>query len=151
MTPLKRPVLGTIAVVCHEIDGRAHVILVQRGKDPSRGAWGFPGGHVEWGETAEAGAARELLEETGVTALPNEIIKTLNVLRRDDSGAVVTHYLLTAVACDYVNGTPTPDDDADAARWIAVEDMADSGLDLLPDVIAVAQMAQARLLRNRAE
>jgi len=146
MTSPKRPVLGTIAVVCHLIEGRPHVILIQRGKDPNKGAWGFPGGHVEWGETAEAGAARELREETSVIATPVDILTTLNVMRSNAAGEVVSHYLLTAVACDYVSGTPHPDDDAADARWVAVDDLAASDLGLLPQVIEVAKAAQTRLL-----
>ena len=63
---MNRPLVGVIAVVCH----RDRVVLVQRGKQPSAGMWGFPGGHLELGETALQAAARELHEETGVTALP---------------------------------------------------------------------------------
>ena len=43
------------------------VLLVQRAKPP-RGIWAFPGGHVEAGEKLEEAAARELLEETGMSA-----------------------------------------------------------------------------------
>lgn len=43
-------------------DGR--VLLVRTTK--WRGAWGVPGGKVEWGETLEAATKREFLEETGL-------------------------------------------------------------------------------------
>ena len=57
---------GAIVVLLHE--GR--VLLVQRGKAPDLGLWGFPGGHVEPGESAEAAALRELHEETGGPPAP---------------------------------------------------------------------------------
>ena len=60
----RRPLLGAIAVVVQD----GHVLLARRRKEPDAGLWGYPGGHVELGETALAAAARELLEETGVTA-----------------------------------------------------------------------------------
>jgi ADP-ribose pyrophosphatase YjhB (NUDIX family) len=44
------------------------VLLVKRGIEPGYGQWVFPGGHVDQGETVEAAALRETLEETGVRA-----------------------------------------------------------------------------------
>src|SRR5262245_46656739 len=56
---------------------RAAGILITRGaaderkllllRNRRRGEWGFPKGHLEPGEDAAAGAARELAEETGIT------------------------------------------------------------------------------------
>ena len=44
-------------------EGR-QVLLVRT----ERGAWGFPKGHLERGETQEAAAEREVLEETNIHA-----------------------------------------------------------------------------------
>jgi ADP-ribose pyrophosphatase YjhB (NUDIX family) len=53
-------VAGAIA----ELDGG--IVLIQRAIEPGYGLWTFPGGFVERGEVAEAAAARETLEETGL-------------------------------------------------------------------------------------
>ncbi len=146
--PVKRPVLGALAVVCHPQGGQDHVILVQRKKPPNAGWWGFPGGHVELGETASEAAARELLEETGVIATPRKILTHVDVMLRDDAGAVQRQYLLVAVLCDYVSGTPHPDDDALQASWVPVSDLALTGTppSSTPTRLLIDQVAEVALL-----
>ncbi|WIY26284.1 NUDIX hydrolase [Parasedimentitalea psychrophila] len=138
---MNRPLVGAIAVVCH----RDRVILVQRGKQPSAGMWGFPGGHLELGETALQAAARELFEETGVTARPLGYLTNIDVILRDTHGAVAQQYLLAAVLCDYQQGTPQPADDAAQALWMPINEFETCGLPLLDQVAEVAHMAQARM------
>ncbi len=46
-------------------------ILLQQRRDNK--CWGYHGGHVELGEIVEEAARRELLEETGLTALSLEL------------------------------------------------------------------------------
>ena len=115
------PKLGAIAVVVHE--GR--VLLVKRRKSPNAGTWGFPGGHVEWGETALQAAVRELAEETGVTATAQGYLTNIDVLARDADGGIIHHYLLAAVLCAYVSGTPVAADDADDAGWFTPDQIAE--------------------------
>jgi 8-oxo-dGTP pyrophosphatase MutT (NUDIX family) len=44
------------------------VLVQERLKHPYFGFWGYPGGKIRWGETILEAAARELLEETGLSA-----------------------------------------------------------------------------------
>lgn len=50
------------------------ILLARRAIEPRAGHWTLPGGFMEIGETAEAGAARETLEETGVRATIDDLL-----------------------------------------------------------------------------
>jgi len=85
--------------------------------------------------------ARELHEETGVTATAGEVIGHVELIDRDGA-EVMHHFLLVAVACAYKSGVPLADDDAMAAAWVSAADMAD--LSLSDHVMDVAQQALKR-------
>jgi mutator protein MutT len=133
----KRPLLGAIAVLPHD----GHVLLAQRRNPPDAGLWGFPGGHVEWGETAMEAAARELREETGVVARPLSYLTNIDLLIPDDTGGIATHFVLVAVLCAYVRGTPRPADDVTDARWISLEDVRANRLPMSARVAHVLDLA----------
>lgn len=126
--------LGAIAIVFHD----NKFLLVKRIKEPNANTWGFPGGHVEFGETALAGAARELLEETGVTAIPESYLTNIDVITHDASGAIKFHFLLAAVMCKYQSGTPVAADDVSDAGWFTADEAA--GLQQSPNVQQVIDM-----------
>lgn len=116
---MTHPKLGAIAVVRHE--GR--FLLVKRAKQPNAGTWGFPGGHVELGETALTAAERELREETGVVGTAHRYLTNVDVIVRNADGSVLFHYLLAAVECHYESGTPVAADDAADAGWFAPQEI----------------------------
>lgn len=61
----KQPKLSVVLVIERK-DGK--VLQQERLKHPYYGFWGFPTGKVGWGEKLVDAAARELMEETGLTA-----------------------------------------------------------------------------------
>ena len=65
-----------IALVLALRDGR--VLVARRGENAEHlpGAWEFPGGKIEDGETPEEAARRELAEETGLVAARVEPLTT---------------------------------------------------------------------------
>ena len=134
------PKLGALAVVLRD----GHVLLAQRQKAPDAGKWGFPGGHVELGETALDAAARELLEETGVVARPVKYLSNADLIKRDAAGAVVTHYLLAGVLCEYVSGEPAVREEIADVRWVSFADVEAGVLpmsDRVGELLAVALAA----------
>ncbi|AOJ04666.1 MULTISPECIES: NUDIX hydrolase [Burkholderia] len=127
------------------------VILVQRGKEPQKGTWGFPGGSVEPGERLHDAAARELFEETGVRAEVGDPIDVVEVIGFDPGGQH-HHYVLIAMPCRYVEGALRPGDDAADCRWVRVPD----GVLEFPGVLAdhvtrVALRAHAICHSNQKE
>jgi 8-oxo-dGTP diphosphatase len=59
-----RPKVGVAVLVIKD----RKVLLGKRKSAHGQGTWSAPGGHLEFGETFEACAKRELLEETGLIA-----------------------------------------------------------------------------------
>ncbi|MFY0597993.1 MAG: NUDIX hydrolase [Cognatishimia sp.] len=130
-----RPTLGAIAVLLKD----EKFLLVQRGKDPGRGLWGFPGGHVELGETAQEAAVRELLEETNIRAEAQDYLTAVDVIGRDDAGDVSYHFLLAVVPCTYQSGEAMAGDDAAAVEWVPAAEVIAAARGLNHGVVDVAK------------
>lgn len=128
------PRLGAIAVMPR----RGRVLLVKRKKEPNANTWGFPGGHVELGETALDAAVRELREETDVTGTAVRYLTNVDVITHDATGQIAFHYLLAAVLCTYQHGTPKAADDVSDAGWFTPEEA--TALLQSPNVQAIIEL-----------
>ena len=95
------------------------VLLVRRAQPPSQDIWAIPGGRVEIGETLQAAAEREILEETGVKIRAGEPVFTFDYIERDEGGRVQFHYIIVDLMADYISGEPYAGDDAADARWVS--------------------------------
>ena len=91
------------------VDG-GRALLVRRRVEQGRLSWQFPAGKVEQGEAADAAAAREAFEETGVVV---RAIRSLGARIHPDTGRSMLY-----VACDVEAGTAhaaSPDEVAEVA------------------------------------
>lgn len=101
------------------------VLLIQRGIEPYKGQWAFPGGFLQMDETVEECAKRELEEETGLKSASVEQFYTFSAVNRDPRERVITiaHYAL--VRLSEVKGG----DDAASAQWFAMNEIPSLAFD----------------------
>lgn len=114
-----------------------HVLLIERGFDPFRGRWAFPGGFMNMDETAEQCAIRELKEETGLEVNELHQIGAYSKVDRDPRGRTITvAYLATIDAPAEVRGQ----DDAAKAEWFPIDKLPPLAFDhedIMRDAIAL--------------
>lgn len=125
ITASSEPVGLTVDIVLLTIRaGCLSVLLVERGIEPSAGAWALPGGFVLPGEDLEEAARRELEEETSMGASIGHLeqLATYGAPDRDPRGRVVSVAHL-AFAPDLP--TPRPGSDAAGAKWWPVDEVID--------------------------
>ena len=136
---VRRPIPATIAAVIKDNS----VLLVRRANPPDAGFWGFPGGKIEFGEGIEQAAIRELYEETGIRAEPGPVFTSVDAFDRTAEGKTREHYILIAVLCRWVSGTPKAGDDALDAAWHDLDSLKNADLSLSFGVSDVAHQAAA--------
>jgi ADP-ribose pyrophosphatase YjhB (NUDIX family) len=104
------------------------VLLVKRRKAPSAGTWSLPGGAQKLGETAEAAARRELLEETALSAGPLSLVCHVDSIHRDGAHRVQYHYTILDFAAAWMGGIPVAGSDVSNAVFAPLDALAAFGL-----------------------
>ncbi len=100
----------TVDVLVEDAAGR--VLLVLRRNPPS--GWAIPGGFVDYGETLEAAAVREIREETGLDVALTAQFHTYSDPARDPR-----HHTVTTIFLGRAEGVPVAGDDALEARFFS--------------------------------
>lgn len=101
------------------------VLLIQRGNDPYKGKWAFPGGFMNIDETTEQCARRELEEETRLKDVAVEQFYTFSDVNRDPRERIlsVAHYAI--IRLSDVKGS----DDAAKAQWFSIDEIPSLAFD----------------------
>ena len=100
-------------------DGK--ILLGKRHQDPQKassllhgeGTWTMPGGKLDFGESFEQGACREVFEETGIK-LSEEKLKVISV-----SNDIVedAHFITIGLFCDNFDGEPKVMEPDEIVEW----------------------------------
>ena len=114
--PRRNPLL-TVDMIIELGEGPGRRIVLVKRKNPPPG-WALPGGFVDYGETVEAAAVREALEETGLKIELARQFHTYSEPGRDCRGHMVSVVFIAKAA-----GEPRGGDDASIARAFSPESL----------------------------
>ncbi|MBT5073103.1 MAG: NUDIX hydrolase [Kordiimonadaceae bacterium] len=114
-----RPITAVGVVVLKGGD----VLLIKRNKPPKTQLWSIPGGAQDLGEPLLKTAAREVLEETGISIKNITLLDALDFIERDDKAQVKFHYSLIDYGAEYDAGDLKAGDDAMEAKWVSFDDL----------------------------
>lgn len=129
-----RPAVTADCVVITK-EAEPKVLLIQRGADPYKGYWAFPGGFMNMDETTEQCAIRELEEETGLKVSTVRQIGAYSKVDRDPRGRTITVAYLAIIDKP---AQVTGQDDAAKAEWFplsALPELAFDHADIMADAI----------------
>jgi 8-oxo-dGTP diphosphatase len=89
------------------------ILLGRRIASHNKDTWQSTGGHLEFGESFEECAKREVLEETGLHIKNiRQIITTNDIFHKDNK-----HYVTIFMASEYESGSPLPLEPDKCAEW----------------------------------
>lgn len=113
-TTSERPKIGVGIIVIKKVDGNTFVMLHQRKGELGKNYWGSGGGHLELGESLEAGALRELREEAG-TDLKVKSVKFLGVI--NFTQLQPKHYVDVSFLAEWAEGEPINSAPRETTDW----------------------------------
>ncbi len=105
----KRPAVGVAAIVIKN----GKVLLGKRKGAHGSGSWAFPGGHLEFNESFEDCAKREVFEETGLSVKNLQFLTITNDLFYQSS----KHYVTVFVVCEHESGIPQRKEPDKCEQW----------------------------------
>lgn len=139
------PALTVDAILFTYSGNELKVLFIQRGIEPYKGKWAFPGGFVEENETVEDAIKRELMEEVAISADSLQQFYTASAPERDPRGWTVSVVFIGFVGAD--NSTVKAGDDASIAEWFSLSKVTVLAFDH-NDILTKARLFLVELIRK---
>lgn len=114
----KMPIVAVGALILQD----HNILLVKRKNEPGKGRWSIPGGTVELGESLKDAVVREVYEETGLVVEVYELLDIIEVIRKDNDGNIVFHYVILDYLAKPAGGTLRAASDASDVIWVTVDE-----------------------------
>ena len=136
-----RPAVTADCIVITK-EAEPKVLLIQRGDEPFKGTWAFPGGFMNMDETTEQCAIRELEEETGLRVSDSKV-------DRDPRGRTITVAYLAVINEPIA---VTGQDDAAKAEWWLLSDLphlAFDHYDIMQDAVLLYKKEAIQYENNK--
>ncbi len=105
-----------LTVDCIVVRNSREILLIRR-KNPPTG-WALPGGFVDYGESLENAAMRELAEETGL-----RVTNLIQFRAYSDPNRDPRFHTVTVVFIATVEGNPKAGDDAEFCQFFSLDEL----------------------------
>ncbi len=115
--------VAVLLLITRDLEGEVQYLIQKRVKQPYYGFYGRPTGKIKWGETILEGAARELMEETGLVASLS-VVGIEHKVDRDPEGKLLEDkyfFLVRGVECE---GDLLPVFEGGENYWMTSEEIA---------------------------
>jgi len=117
---LNKPQVGCGAAIRNE---NAQILLIHRLTEPEKDTCGLPGGKIDFGETAQAAAMREINEELGIEINLTNLACISEIINQGDGA----HWVSPVYEAHIISGRPQIKEPHKHGGWdwFSVNDMPD--------------------------
>lgn len=119
----RQPKVAVLLAVTRQRKGREEYLFQERLKHPYYGYWGFLTGKIRWGETIIETAARELMEESGLTAQHKLMGVYHEHSYQEESGELLEDKIFFVVLCTKPKGKLIERFEGGHNDWCTPEEM----------------------------
>ncbi|KAF7592741.1 hypothetical protein BBP40_012499 [Aspergillus hancockii] len=120
MSPNQEPRVGIGAFILND---KGKVLLGKRKGSHGAGTWALPGGHLEFGETFENCAEREVLEETGLSIKNIQFLTATNNVMAAENKHYVTVFVSGSIYGEDEKPKLMEPEKCEAWKWVSWDEI----------------------------